>query len=250
MSSRHGKRLASLDGKNWTADPVSTHRGKFVVGSKGNNWTINPVSIHRGKITVRSVSNTWNRPPMTEHILRSFLVGNHCGSSTASHIGHRQVKDTVCSILGFTSLGFVTLLLSYFIFVRGDWQVRSVRRSKVRSTHMDNPTGMEVRIGREIASLLPPTPAVRCRGSVSRPSQVSSVLFLVSTRSRHFHKCRRMSLPYRIGQAMCRKPHQESRPTSKALVHAEVTRQDTEHNTVSPVPLPRGSFGHNLCLVL
>ena len=67
--------------------------------------TIDPVSIHRGKITVRSVSNTWNRPPMSDHILRSFLVGNHRCSSTASHIGHRQDQDCVCSIPGFTSLG-------------------------------------------------------------------------------------------------------------------------------------------------
>ena len=43
---------------------------------------------------------------------------------------------------------------------------------------------------------------------------------------------------------MCRKPHQESGPTGKALVQAEVTRQDTQHNKVSPVPQPSGAFGH------
>ena len=36
--------------------------------------------------------------------------------------------------------------------------------------------------------------------------------------------CGRMSLPYRSGQAMCRKPYQESGPTGKALVQAEVTK--------------------------
>ena len=49
---------------------------------------------------------------------------------------------------------------------------------------------------------------------------------------------------------MCRKPHQESGPTGKALVQAKVTRQDTEHNTVSPVPQPSGAFGRILRPVL
>ena len=45
---------------------------------------------------------------------------------------------------------------------------------------------------------------------------------------------------------MCRKPHQESEPAGKALVQGEVTRQDTEHNTVRPVPQPSRVSGHIL----
>ena len=45
---------------------------------------------------------------------------------------------------------------------------------------------------------------------------------------------------------MCRKSHQDSGPTGKSLVQAEMTRQDTEHNTVRPVPQPSGAFGHIL----
>ena len=59
-----------------------------------------------------------------------------------------------------------------------------------------------------------------------------------------------MSLPYRSGQAMCRKPHQESGPIRKALIQAEVTWQDTEHNTVRSVTQPNGAFGHILRPVL
>ena len=49
---------------------------------------------------------------------------------------------------------------------------------------------------------------------------------------------------------MCRKSHQESGPTSKALVQAKVTRQDTEHNTLRLVPQPSGDFGYILRPVL
>ena len=42
---------------------------------------------------------------------------------------------------------------------------------------------------------------------------------------------------------MCCKPHHESGPTGKALVEAEVTWQDTEHNTVDPYRNRAGFFG-------
>ena len=45
---------------------------------------------------------------------------------------------------------------------------------------------------------------------------------------------------------MCRKPHEESGQTGKALVKAKVTRQDTEHKRVRPVPQPSEAFGHIL----
>ena len=105
-------------------------------------------------------------------------------------------------------------------------------------------------MGREVASLLPPTPAVRCRGSVGRPTQVSSVLFPVDIRLCHFQQCGRLSLSYRSGQTVCREPHQELGLTGIAFFEAEVTRQDTEHNIVSPIPQSSGSFGHILCPVL
>ena len=41
---------------------------------------------------------------------------------------------------------------------------------------------------------------------------------------------------------MRRTSHQEQNPPGKALVLAEVTWQDTEHNTVRPVPQPSGAF--------
>ena len=132
----------------------------------------------------------------------------------------------------------------------GDWQVRSARRCPVKTTVVDNPTGVEVAIGQEVASLLPPTLAVHCRVSINPSTQESSVCFPVGIRSRHFQQCGRMSLLYKSGRAMCRKPHQKLGPTGKALVQAEVTRKDTEHNTVSPVPQPRGTFGHILRPVL
>ena len=131
-----------------------------------------------------------------------------------------------------------------------EWQVQNAHHRPVRLAVVDSPTGVEVGVGREVASPLPPTPAVRCRGSISRRTQVSSVRFCVGTRSCHFQQCRRLSLPYKGGQAMCRKSHEKSGPTGKALVQAEMTRQDTEHNTVRPVPQPSGAFGHILRPVL
>ena len=131
-------------------------------------------------------------------------------------------------------MGQVFLMLSKFMVVLGALQVRSARRRLVMSNVMDNPTGVEVRIGREVASLLPSAPAVRCRGSVSRPTQVSSVLFPVGIRFSHFQQRGRTSLPYRSGQTMCRKPHQESGPTGTTLFQTEVTQQGTEHNAMRP----------------
>ena len=62
------------------------------------------------------------------------------------------------------------------------------------------------------------------------------------------HRCR--SLPYKSGQAVCREPHQESGLIDKALFQAEVTRQGTEHNTMSPARQPTVLIGHILCHVL
>ena len=45
---------------------------------------------------------------------------------------------------------------------------------------------------------------------------------------------------------MCRASHQEQGPIGKALVQAEVIRQDTEHNTVRPVPQHSEAFRHIL----
>ena len=48
---------------------------------------------------------------------------------------------------------------------------------------------------------------------------------------------------------MRRTSHLELGPTGKALVQVEVTRQDTEHNSVRPISQPSGAFGHILRLV-
>ena len=72
----------------------------------------------------------------------------------------------------------------------------------------------------------------------------------VGKRSRHLQRCGRMSLPYISGQAVCCEPHQESGPIGKALFQAEVTKQGTEENTVSPAPQPSGLFGRILCPVV
>ena len=119
---------------------------------------------------------------------------------------------------GYISLGSVSYLLRCFIVVLGDWQVRNARRRPVKTVVVDNPTDVEVGIGREVARPLSPTPVVCCRGSISLQTQVSSVWFPVGIRSCHFQQCGRMSLPYKSGQGSCCKPHQESGPTGKALV--------------------------------
>ena len=147
MSSRYGCCLTSSGRDNWTTIPVSTHRGVCPGESEGNNWTVDPMSIHRGKITMRSVSNTRNRPTVSDQRLQCCPVGNHRCRSTVSHIGRRQVKDCLCSIPGSTNLGSVSLLLSYFILVLGDWQVRSARRRPVRTTVVDNTTCIKVGMG-------------------------------------------------------------------------------------------------------
>ena len=140
---------------------VSTRCGKSSVRSEDKNKKVDLVSIHRGTITMRSVSNTRNRPPLSDHSLQSCTVGNHRCSGTVGHIGRRRVKDCVCSIPSLTNQGSVSLLLSYFMLVLGDWQVRSARRRPVRLTVVDAPTGTEVGISQEAASLLPSTPVVR-----------------------------------------------------------------------------------------
>ena len=126
--------------------------------------------------------------------------------------------------------------------VLGDWQVRNARRRPVRATVVDAPTVTEVGVSQGDGNLLSHALAVRCRESISTSTQVSAVFFPVGIRSCHFQQCGRMSLPYKSGHAMYRTSHQGQGPTGKALVYAEVTRQDTEHNIVSPVPQPGKAF--------
>ena len=106
-----GKTTVRFGSSNWTTDEVSTHCGVCPGESESNNWTIDPVGIHRGKTTVRSVSNTRTWPSVSDKSLRSYYVGNHCCHSTVSHIGRCQVKDCVCNMPDYTSLGSIPCLL-------------------------------------------------------------------------------------------------------------------------------------------